>query len=215
MFTTVVAPGKHLGSPCTQSHHDDLGPEFRGAALRRGPRVRLAEAQLRRSGFEERCDDGPRRPAGAKDRRRTALRIPARGVLAEVGQEAIAIGIVGVNPAIFVEDQGVGRTDQRGAIGDEIGQVQRGFLVGDGDVNADETPCAAAGAATLSPRSSCDDIERARNVPSYSMGFSASTRAGVGDKRMGDGQPDHPGKWYPVGHVSITPLADKMIQQRQ
>jgi hypothetical protein len=61
-----------------------------------------------------------------------------RGVLAQVGDEAGAVGVVGVDLAVLAEDQRVGGPDQRGAVGDDVGDLKDGLLVRDGDVAADE-----------------------------------------------------------------------------
>ncbi len=63
---------------------------------------------------------------------------PVRRLLAQVGDEAVAVGIVGVDRAVGAEGQGVGGADRGGAVARGGGQRQRRLLVRDGDVHAAE-----------------------------------------------------------------------------
>ena len=98
----------------------------------------VGDAQFRYPAFQQRRHHGPRGAAGADHRGGTGARAPVRGVLLEVGDEAVAVGVVGVDAPIGAEDQRVRRPDQRGAVGDDVSKREGGFLVRDGDVAADE-----------------------------------------------------------------------------
>ena len=98
----------------------------------------IGQADFGDASLDQGGDDGAGGTTGAKECDGTVAGLPVRGVLAKVGHETKAIGVVGVDLAILAEDQGVGGTNQSGAVGDDIGEGKDGFLVRDGDVQADE-----------------------------------------------------------------------------
>ena len=61
-----------------------------------------------------------------------------RGVLAQIGDKARAVGVVSVDLAILAEDQRIGRTDQRGAICNDVGDLEDRFLMGKRDIEPDK-----------------------------------------------------------------------------
>lgn len=72
-------------------------------------------------------------------RGRAQIGLPVGFVLPQVRDEAIAVGIVGMDLAVGAKDQRVGGTDQGRAVRDRVGQRQDRLLVGNGDIGADET----------------------------------------------------------------------------
>ena len=113
--------------------------------------MRLARRISRRALGEQRLDDAAGGAAGAEHQRRAGLGSPVRRLLAQVGDEAVAVGIVGVDRAVGAEGQGVGGADRGGAVAGGGGQRQRRLLVRDGDVHAAEPERRAARAGR--PRS--------------------------------------------------------------
>ncbi len=78
-------------------------------------------------------------PPAPDDRGRACLGAPERRTGAEIGDEAIAIGIVGKDRAVSRERHGIGRPDADGRFRCAVGKGKRGLLVRDGHVAADET----------------------------------------------------------------------------
>ena len=130
--------GAHRISPACPSRRRqpaaEILPELLGS--RAGP---VADEDLGCAGLDKRRDDGARGAAGPENQCRAGIRTPCRRALAQVGEKAVTVGVVGVDGAVILERQGIRRADHAGPVGHVIGDFERAFLVRDRDVGPDET----------------------------------------------------------------------------
>ena len=115
VLTMVAAAGARRPAPRPSRAPTSRGPKCAAQRLGAGAGA-VGDADLRRALGEQRRDDGAGAAAGAEHQRRPGRGAPVRRLLAEVGDEAVAVGIVGVDRAVGAEGEGVGRAD-RGARG--------------------------------------------------------------------------------------------------
>jgi len=130
-----------------------------------------------------------------------------RCVLPQIGHEAGAIGVVGMDLAVLAEDQRVGSTYQRGAVGDDVGQGKHGFLVGYRDIEPDKAQFGQylqrvfqVGLADIHR-----DVMTIDTVPLEPVAVQGGRTA------VGDGMADDPsqGNARHIGHDGTNPLRDR------
>ena len=133
----MVAASTAAAVASGQSTTTIRGPKWSRSTSAR-VRVRLAMRTSGAPSARSASTIGPGAAAGAEHQRGAGGGGPVGRVLAQVGDEAVAVGVVGVDRAVLDEGQGVGGADRRGARAGAGGERQGRLLVRDGDVDAAE-----------------------------------------------------------------------------
>ncbi len=81
-------------------------------------------------------DDRARRASGAEHERGARRHSPARHLLVEIGDETVHIGVVAVQPAVFVEPDRVHRGELPGELRRRVDEAECRLLMRQGDVAA-------------------------------------------------------------------------------
>ena len=81
-------------------------------------------------------DDRARRASGAEHEPGARRHSPARHLLVEIGDETVHIGVVAVQPAVFVEPDRIHRGELPGELRRRVDEAECRLLMGQGDVAA-------------------------------------------------------------------------------
>jgi hypothetical protein len=180
----------------------DLGAEILADCVGAGAGA-VGKADFGDTDLDQGGDNGPGGATGPKHHGGAGCGFPVGRVLAQVGDEARPVGVVGVDLAVLAEDQRVGCPDQCRPVGDHVGDLEDGLLVRDGDVAADEAEFREG--AEEAGEVDGGDVDR-NVVALYAVALQPVAvqrrAAAVGDGVAEDGGKRDAGM---VGHVAIMP----------